>query len=1058
MDRSTSRLIVLVMVLFLGHSLAAQRFSFQRYGETQGLLDLVITDVIQDHEGFIWAATFNGVYRYDGTSFQRFGQADGIQPSTTLFLIETPDGTLWVVSEHSLSRREGNHFRKFELGVNLLGPQPVAWLQKSHTFALATSAGLGSLPVQDGSLGVISIDPTTKGQPVSAVYAAPDGTVWYSRESGICRRGAVETKCFGQNEGIPHDRWTGIRMDRNRDLWIRSEKRIFRLKAGSATFETGPEGLPPADGTGLLDLDRDGNLFVPTQRGLARLIKGRWSLVSMREGMTSDSVQVALEDREGSLWIGHLGGGLERWRGYDSWEGWTELEGLANSSILAILPDSDDHVFLGTDRGLIEFQVGRGTVRSWQEHDGLAGDHVFALAFDHAGNLWAGSSGAGLSLLNSRTGRISRIPEGRSEDVISLVVDADGSVWAATSHRLLRFVQQGGGGFRLSIPPGTPEGYMASLLLDRSGRLWTVASGSLYVLEAHHWKSLGVIQGLEAGNALNVAEGADGTIYVLTVSGQVFRLSLRNGSWTASALPPLLASGSLVPYFLRSDRSGTLWVGTDRGVFTFEANSKGWRWYTEDDGLVWNDINVNAFHTGLADDVWIGTSRGLAHYTPARIKSFRPTPRAAIVSLVVNGLTLSGQGPFSSTYPASSVQFHVTALTYTNEERNRFLYRLRGIDADWLRTSSHEIVYSDLRPGEYTFDVLAESPDGKVSSEPASVTLTVRPPWYLTRTFIALAIAGGVLLLVIAFRWRTHSFRRRQKELEVAVAERTSELQVQRRFERDQAQIMEMIVSATELDTVLHSIAAMVTTYSPGIHCSIASHSPLPSPRTQATRTEILSTAGEPIGWMDISREKEIPTHDSLSKVVSVARRLATIAIEARGSYEKLDHQANHDLLTGLPNRLSFQKGIEEVLHNAIKDHEAFAVIYIDLDRFKEVNDRYGHRVGDQFLQELSRRFRSCMRKGDLLARLGGDEFAALLPGAGSDTIVERVVRDLEAVLLPPVLLQGCRIQAYASFGYSLYPRDAADSESLLRAADQAMYRAKRRRKELTHPREGYTS
>ena len=904
-------------------------------------------------------------------------------------------------------------------------------------------------------MGAISMDPATKGQPVSSVYASPDGVVWYSRGSEICRRGLVETNCFGQSEGVPHDRWTGIRMDRNRDLWIRSEKGIFHLKAGSVRFESGAEGLPPADGTGLLDLDRDGNLFVPTQRGLARLIKGRWSLVSMREGMTSDSVQVAMEDREGSLWIGHLGGGLERWRGYDSWEGWTELEGLANSSILAIMPDSADHVFLGTDRGLIEFQVGRGTVRRWLEHDGLAGDHVFALAFDHAGNLWTGSSGAGLSLLNRKTGRISRIPEGSSDDVISLVVDSDGSVWAATSQRLLRFVQQGGKGLHLSIPPGTPVGYIAGLLLDRSGRLWTVASGNLYLLEAHHWRSLGAVQGLEAGSALNLAEGPDGVIFVLTSSGRVLRLLPRNGGWTASTLPPLLASGSLVPYFLRSDRSGTLWVGTDRGVFTLEANSKGLRWYTEDDGLVWNDINVNAFHTGLADDVWIGTSRGLAHYTPARIKSFRPTPHAAIVSLAVNGRTLIGQGPFSSNYPASSVQFHVTALTYTNEERNRFLYRLRGIDTGWLRTSSHEIVYSDLRPGEYTFDVLAESPDGKVSSDPASVTLTVRPPWYLTRTFIALAVAGGLLLLAVVFRWRTHRFLVRQRELEVAVAERTSELQVERRFERDQAQIMEMIVSATELDDVLDSIAAMVRTYSPGIYCSISAHAPLPGIETQATMTEILSTAGEPIGWMDITRENDTPGYDSISKVVSVARRMATVAIEARGSYEKLDHQANHDLLTGLPNRLHFQKGMEEILHNAIRDHGGFAVIYIDLDRFKEVNDRYGHRIGDQYLQELASRFRGCMRKGDLLARLGGDEFAALLPGADSAFIAERVVQDLEVSLLPPVLLHGCRVQAYASFGFSLYPNDAADSESLLRAADQAMYRAKRRNKGLTHLRVG---
>ena len=1051
-NRSINRRILAVLLFFFCPLLVAQRFSFQRYGEPQGLLDLVVTDLLQDHEGYIWVATFNGVYRYDGSSFQRFGESDGMPVSTSLFLLETPDGTLWVVSDRAIFRREGNRFHKFELGVTLLGPQPAAWLKNPDRFELATASGLASVDVQSGGLGAVEFDARAKGQAVSSVYSAPDGSLWYNVGGKVCRRDGSQTNCYGPGEGVPQDRWTGIRMDRNRDLWIRSEKDIRRLSASSARFEPGEKGLPPSDGTGLLNLDREGNLFVPTQQGLARLVRGNWQLIGMRQGMTSDSTQVALEDREGSLWTGHLGAGLERWRGYDTWEGWTELEGLANSSILAIEPVSADHLFLGTDRGLVEFQVGRGVVRQWLERDGLAGDHVFALALDAAGDLWIGSAPGGLSRLNRKTGRIERVLAGNSGGIASLAVDQEGSIWAGTDRGVLRFERNKNGRFQLDNPSGTPTDYTPEVVLDRGGRLWAVSSGNLYVFQAQHWTQLAPIHGLQPGGIFNVTEDRDGTKFVLTSTGRIFRLSAQGNNWTATALPALSASGPLVPYFLRSDGRGALWVGTDRGVFNLVNNGAEWRWYTEDDGLVWNDANIGAFHPGSGNDVWIGTSRGLAHYTPTKSGALPPPPRAAIVSLAVNGHILAGQGPFSYGYPVPSVKFHVTALTFTNEERNRFLYRLRGTDAGWQHTNSHEIVYSDLPPGQYTFDVLAQSPDGRVSSEPATAILTVNPPWYLTRSFLITAAAVGLLILIVTFRWRTRSFVLRQRELEAAVAERTAELQVERRFERDQAQIMEMIVSTTGLDEILESIARMVRTYPPGVDCSISINQPsIATLKAGMRRDAILSTAGHAIGWINFARARGSSVSEPISKSVSVAKRLAAVAIESRGAYEKLDYQANHDLLTGLSNRLHFQEGIQRIIQDAAREHEGFALIYIDLNRFKQINDQYGHRIGDLYLQELSNRFRSCMRKGDLLARLGGDEFAVILPGANSAAAARRIVQILEASLMPPVVLPGCKFNASASFGFSIYPDDATDGESLLRAADQAMYRAKQESRNIPH-------
>jgi len=1037
-------LVALALLTFCG-ILQAQRFSFQRYGATQGLTDLVITDLIQDKQGYIWVATFNGLFRYDGTSFERFGEKEGIATTGATYLLETPAGDLWDISEHALFRLEGKSFHEFDLPVNLVGPQAAVWVERSSLFLLATDKGLATVSFRDGKLGSPVIDATSEKIVISAVYAAPDGSIWYSIPSGVCRNQAGKTVCFGLREGIPKDHWTAIRMDRNGDLWVRSEKRLRVLRSGGALFVDGGSDLPPADGTGVLSLDRKGNLFVPTQRGLARMLNGRWKLVTMREGLTTGSTQIALEDQEGSLWIGHLGAGLERWRGYGSWEGWTDLEGLDNSSILAIKPAANGDLFLGTDRGLLRFRPGKGTERAWLEADGLAGDHVFALVYDRKGSLWTGSSPGGISRLDTRTGRINRIypgPGQMSAAISALAIDPDGSIWAGSDRGLLRFKGSLQAGFQLRIPPGTPSAGTTGLLVDRAGRVWAASGGTLQMRVNEKWFTVGPSQGLE-GHVLFVAESGDGSILALNAAAQSYRLTVQNGNWSAGRLPPLPAPGRLVPYFIGSDSRNAVWVGTDRGVFVLEPGSAGWRWHDEDDGLVWNDTNIGAFQKGKGKDVWIGTSRGLAHYTPTNSGLSNAPLRTLISAVQVNGQTLDPTAALTWRYPVTSIQLRVTALTFLNESRTRFLYRRRGIDKTWLTTDSRVIMYSDLQPGTYTFDVLAESTDGVIGIIPASVTLTVLPPWYRTRVFLGSSTAGIFLIVIVGYRWRMRSFMLRQRELESAVAERTFELEAERTLERNQHHVLEMIASGSSLKQVFEGVRDLVRSRIENMDCSIHPGTPtVEDQRPGLVRRYICASSSEPVGWIDFGYTVFGPCKCDLEKTMAIAIRLASVGIESANAQERLSYLAHHDSLTGLPNRLHFQESLDGASDRANKSAEGFALLYIDLDRFKQVNDRCGHRMGDLYLQELSNRFRSCIRKGDLLARLGGDEFAAILPGANSGA-TERIVNALHLSLSKTLFIEEFQFQPSASVGFSLYPDSGTDAESLLRAADEAMYVAK---------------
>ena len=164
---------------------------------------------------------------------------------------------------------------------------------------------------------------------------------------------------------------------------------------------------------------------------------------------------------------------------------------------------------------------------------------------------------------------------------------------------------------------------------------------------------------------------------------------------------------------------------------------------------------------------------------------------------------------------------------------------------------------------------------------------------------------------------------------------------------------------------------------------------------------------------------------------------------EAGEVSQQLIHQENHDTLTSLPNRLLLQDRLNQALARCRRGKTLMAVFCIDLDKFKQVNDNYGHNVGDLYLKEVAQRLGNRVREGDTLARTGGDEFTAILENVRAPEDANKVAQALLETLNRPVVINGLSIAASASIGVAIFPFDGADSDSLRRAADQAMFRAK---------------
>jgi diguanylate cyclase (GGDEF)-like protein len=159
---------------------------------------------------------------------------------------------------------------------------------------------------------------------------------------------------------------------------------------------------------------------------------------------------------------------------------------------------------------------------------------------------------------------------------------------------------------------------------------------------------------------------------------------------------------------------------------------------------------------------------------------------------------------------------------------------------------------------------------------------------------------------------------------------------------------------------------------------------------------------------------------------------------------EQMLFLAHHDGLTSLPNRGLFIERLNHAVARAHRTQDKIALLFLDIDNFKQINDTLGHHIGDQLLQIVAQRLSSCVREGDTVARLGGDEFTILLESLNQPDDVAPIARKIIDTLIQPMRLDGQEISVTASVGISLYPSDSERPDELIKCADTAMYDVKK--------------
>ena len=196
-------------------------------------------------------------------------------------------------------------------------------------------------------------------------------------------------------------------------------------------------------------------------------------------------------------------------------------------------------------------------------------------------------------------------------------------------------------------------------------------------------------------------------------------------------------------------------------------------------------------------------------------------------------------------------------------------------------------------------------------------------------------------------------------------------------------------------------------------------------------KREALGTATEPLNLATVKETR------------ALVEAFAHMHEQVRARQQRLDYMAHHDPLTGLPNRVMFRERLERSLQQLQPEGAGIALLFLDLDRFKQINDSHGHLVGDQLLVQVARRLRSVFRSEDTVARLSGDEFAVLLHDFSDQGELANLAQKVVNTLQPPFVIEGKTYHSSASIGLTVAPQDGSDADQLIQHADAAMYHAK---------------
>ncbi|HEV8266976.1 MAG TPA: ATP-binding protein [Thermoanaerobaculia bacterium] len=743
------------------------RYAIQHVGEGQGFGSKTAISLHQDRKGFLWIGTeSDGFLRYDGARFERVSLGSGQRDNYAYGMLEAPDGRIYLVTAGGTGEFDGLRVRRLPGWIPAGACERPFALAQDGTILFGRRDGLFTCH-PSGDCTLLWPEAKAPGEEAQAVAVTSEGLVFF----------ASGPRLFRLSDGIAtpvavpvsaDDRIVALVAEARGGLLIRTKEHLLRReKDGAVAFDddglagTGEKGAVPF-------VDRAGVVWVPTAQGLFRKAGGRWRAITTAQGLASNAVAAVTEDREGALWIGLIGSGLDRWPGRDAWSAWSSREGLPDDIVFGIVRDAKGRLFVGTNQGLTMWDG--SAWRVWDRESGLHGVPVTSLALADDGAVWAKTNRSRIVRVDSATlkAEVAPFPPGVDEkDSFRLVRGPPGKVLVTTRSRLFRVLPGRPPRYEEIVLPGEKGQVLNRCVVWADDTIWCSVRAGLY---------RGEPRGGEAARAWRLfakTDGIDGTRLALLALGRPDQMWLTYTNRPGVARFSFPKEGPVeVKWFTRreglpsdvffdihADDGGNLWAAGNSGLgrIGFDGTVRD---FNQADGLIWDDTDSDSFLAEADGTLLFGTSRGLARYDPEKDSAAHSPPPVVLTAARLAGRNRIAERGVEVPWKERVFVAGFAGPTFRSPDRVRFLYRLFGLQEEAVETSSREVRFDSLPAGRYRFEVTCRSAAGLVSAKPETFSFVVLPPWWQTWWFraaaaaLALLFTSGVTTLVQRARTR----------------------------------------------------------------------------------------------------------------------------------------------------------------------------------------------------------------------------------------------------------------------------------------------------------------
>ncbi|HET6975302.1 MAG TPA: two-component regulator propeller domain-containing protein [Pyrinomonadaceae bacterium] len=739
-------LVFAVSIHVFAQNESASRLLRSHFADEQGLTHVVVNEITQTHDGFLWLIT-NGInlVRYDGKDFYVF---DRLQAKTAAV---APDGDLWVgTRSDGLIRIPSAHLNRFTLaGAESYHPGPgpasqIVLLRFSKNGVLWVGTNDGLFRYEKGQF--VAVGPRTLR--TRQINETPDGHILVVTETGLLE--------IAGSEVVDHPQLTeklGVKGSEIYDVLKDHQGVTWYLTALGVARETNGHieklGTYARNGHAALRAHEDekGAIWIGKEEGLFRATSTGLELIAEKM-----QVRTFLSDRDGQLWIGTNGDALHRFK-ESPVRMLTMADGLPGDVIMTVLAARDGTVWTGANCGGIARYDGKH-FQTFNEKDGLLNGCVFALAEDANGDLWIGTWGGGAFHYHNGTFTQYSKAQGLADVVKDIVVAQDGSVWFGTlsgvSHLKDARIRT------YTTADGLPTNAVARVFQDRAGVIWVGMRQGLYRMVGDRFEN---VSSLPKALAIPFAGDRDGGFYI-GVDDNPDQFTRRVGNGGDADFKEFLA------YDMVQTDDGEFWFAGSSihrvppGKLTLARKHDeplDFATFSAADGLTAPASAVVQHNLALTSngEIWAATTKGVAIFDLRRFPIIQTTPSIYLKDLTIGRNTQHPDQGIVLPPGTNHCQINFGVIEVASPEKIRMQYRLDGVDTEWLDagTDPHAI-YTNIPVGAHLLHIRACNRNGIWDRQGVVFTITQKPFFYQTRWFVAAMIGLGILLV-----WLIHHLR-----------------------------------------------------------------------------------------------------------------------------------------------------------------------------------------------------------------------------------------------------------------------------------------------------------